>query len=150
MTTEQGKPLKEAEGEVEYAASFIQWFAEEAKRANGEIIPPIKPGSRILATREPIGVVAAITPWNFPMAMLTRKLGPALAAGCTGVIKPANNTPLSAFCAADAGKTGRRTGWGTQRSRREYARNQRRDYGQPGRAKNLLHRLDIGWQNAGA
>ncbi|MGB3252878.1 NAD-dependent succinate-semialdehyde dehydrogenase [Buttiauxella gaviniae] len=97
MTTEQGKPLKEAEGEVEYAASFIQWFAEQAKRANGEIIPAIKPGSRILATREPIGVVAAITPWNFPMAMLTRKLGPALAAGCTGIIKPANNTPLSAF-----------------------------------------------------
>lgn len=97
MTTEQGKPLKEAEGEVEYAASFIQWFAEEAKRANGEIIPPVKPGSRIFATREPVGVVAAITPWNFPMAMLTRKLGPALAAGCTGVIKPANNTPLSAF-----------------------------------------------------
>lgn len=97
MTTEQGKPLKEAEGEVEYAASFIQWFAEQAKRANGEIIPPVKPGSRILATREPVGVVAAITPWNFPMAMLTRKLGPALAAGCTGVIKPANNTPLSAF-----------------------------------------------------
>ena len=97
MTTEQGKPLKEAEGEVDYAASFIQWFAEQAKRANGEIIPPVKPGSRILATREPVGVVAAITPWNFPMAMLTRKLGPALAAGCTGVIKPANNTPLSAF-----------------------------------------------------
>lgn len=97
MTTEQGKPLKEAEGEVEYAASFIQWFAEQAKRTNGEIIPPAKPGSRILATREPIGVVAAITPWNFPMAMLTRKLGPALAAGCTGIIKPANNTPLSAF-----------------------------------------------------
>ncbi|MCH9299645.1 succinate-semialdehyde dehydrogenase/glutarate-semialdehyde dehydrogenase [Pantoea allii] len=97
MTTEQGKPLKEAEGEVEYAASFIQWFAEQAKRANGEIIPPAKTGSRILATREPVGVVAAITPWNFPMAMLTRKLGPALAAGCTGIIKPANNTPLSAF-----------------------------------------------------
>ena len=97
MTLEQGKPLKEAEGEVDYAASFIQWFAEEAKRANGEIIPPVKPGSRILATREPIGVVAAITPWNFPMVMLTRKLGPALAAGCTGVIKPANNTPLCAF-----------------------------------------------------
>lgn len=97
MTAEQGKPLKEAEGEVEYAASFIQWFAEQAKRANGEIIPPAKPGSCILAMREPIGVVAAITPWNFPMAMLTRKLGPALAAGCTGIIKPANNTPLSAF-----------------------------------------------------
>lgn len=97
MTLEQGKPLKEAEGEVDYAASFIQWFAEQGKRANGEIIPPVKPGSRILATREPVGVVAAITPWNFPMAMLTRKLGPALAAGCTGVIKPANNTPLCAF-----------------------------------------------------
>ena len=97
MTIEQGKPLKEAEGEVDYAASFIQWFAEQGTRANGEIIPPAKPGSRILATREPIGVVAAITPWNFPMAMLTRKLGPALAAGCTGVIKPANNTPLCAF-----------------------------------------------------
>lgn len=97
MTAEQGKPLKEAAGEVEYAASFIQWFAEQAKRANGEIIPPAQPGTRILATREPVGVVAAITPWNFPMAMLTRKLGPALAAGCTGVIKPANNTPLSAF-----------------------------------------------------
>lgn len=104
MTSEQGKPLKEAEGEVEYAASFIQWFAEEAKRANGEIIPAIKPGSRILATREPIGVVAAITPWNFPMAMLTRKLGPALAAGCTGVIKPANNTPLSAFALVQLAK----------------------------------------------
>jgi succinate-semialdehyde dehydrogenase/glutarate-semialdehyde dehydrogenase len=97
MTAEQGKPLKEAEGEVDYAASFIQWFAEQAKRANGEVIPPAKAGSRIFATREPVGVVVAITPWNFPMAMLTRKLGPALAAGCTGVIKPANNTPLSAF-----------------------------------------------------
>ncbi len=97
MTAEQGKPVKEAEGEVLYAASFIQWFAEQAKRVNGEIIPPAKAGSRILATREPVGVIAAITPWNFPMAMLTRKLGPALAAGCTALIKPANNTPLSAF-----------------------------------------------------
>ncbi|KAA3667831.1 NAD-dependent succinate-semialdehyde dehydrogenase [Pectobacterium carotovorum] len=97
MTAEQGKPVQEAEGEVAYAANFIQWFAEQGKRANGEIIPPAKPGSKIYATREPVGVVAAITPWNFPLAMLTRKLGPALAAGCTGVIKPANNTPLSAF-----------------------------------------------------
>ncbi|VEB95207.1 Succinate-semialdehyde dehydrogenase [NADP(+)] GabD [Cedecea lapagei] len=104
MTLEQGKPLKEAEGEVEYAASFIQWFAEQAKRANGEVIPPAKSGSRIFATREPVGVVAAITPWNFPMAMLTRKLGPALAAGCTGVIKPANNTPLSAFALLELAK----------------------------------------------
>nr|WP_113865381.1 NAD-dependent succinate-semialdehyde dehydrogenase [Brenneria salicis]NMN93153.1 succinate-semialdehyde dehydrogenase/glutarate-semialdehyde dehydrogenase [Brenneria salicis ATCC 15712 = DSM 30166]RBP65233.1 succinate semialdehyde dehydrogenase [Brenneria salicis ATCC 15712 = DSM 30166]RLM31730.1 succinate-semialdehyde dehydrogenase (NADP(+)) [Brenneria salicis ATCC 15712 = DSM 30166] len=97
MTAEQGKPVKEAEGEVIYAANFIQWFAEQAKRINGEIIPPAKAGSRIYATREPVGVVVAITPWNFPLAMLARKLGPALAAGCTGVIKPANNTPLSAF-----------------------------------------------------
>lgn len=104
MVAEQGKPLKEALGEVEYAASFLQWFGEEAKRANGEIIPPVKPGSRILATREPVGVVAAITPWNFPLAMLTRKLGPALAAGCTGLIKPANNTPLSAFALLELAK----------------------------------------------
>ncbi|KHT41407.1 NAD-dependent succinate-semialdehyde dehydrogenase [Pectobacterium brasiliense] len=97
MTAEQGKPVEEAEGEVVYAANFIQWFAEQGKRANGEIIPPAKSGSKIYATREPVGVVVAITPWNFPLAMLTRKLGPALAAGCTGVIKPANNTPLSAF-----------------------------------------------------
>ncbi|MFJ5333365.1 NAD-dependent succinate-semialdehyde dehydrogenase [Pectobacterium sp. CHL-2024] len=97
MTAEQGKPVEEAQGEVVYAANFIQWFAEQGKRANGEIIPPAKPGSKIYATREPVGVVVAITPWNFPLAMLTRKLGPALAAGCTGVIKPANNTPLSAF-----------------------------------------------------
>ncbi|MCL6396712.1 NAD-dependent succinate-semialdehyde dehydrogenase [Pectobacterium carotovorum subsp. carotovorum] len=97
MTAEQGKPVQEAEGEVVYAANFIQWFSEQGKRANGEIIPPAKPGSKIYATREPVGVVVAITPWNFPLAMLTRKLGPALAAGCTGVIKPANNTPLSAF-----------------------------------------------------
>lgn len=107
MVAEQGKPLKEALGEVDYAASYLQWFSEEAKRANGEIIPPAKSGSRILATREPVGVVVAITPWNFPLAMLTRKLGPALAAGCTGLIKPANNTPLSAFAllqlAKDAG-----------------------------------------------
>jgi len=104
MVAEQGKPLKEALGEVEYAASFLQWFGEEAKRANGEIIPPVKAGSRILATREPVGVVAAITPWNFPLAMLTRKLGPALAAGCTGLIKPANNTPLSAFALLELAK----------------------------------------------
>lgn len=104
MVAEQGKPLKEALSEVDYAASFLQWFGEEAKRANGEIIPPVKAGSRILATREPVGVVAAITPWNFPLAMLTRKLGPALAAGCTGLIKPANNTPLSAFALLELAK----------------------------------------------
>ena len=97
MVTEQGKVLAEASGEVAYAASFIEWFAEEAKRANGKTIPSPKAGNQILTFKEPVGVVAAITPWNFPLAMLTRKLGPALAAGCTAVIKPANETPLSAF-----------------------------------------------------
>ncbi len=96
MTAEQGKPLAEALGEVDYAASFIKWFSEEARRINGEIIPPFKANSKIFATREPVGVVVAITPWNFPMAMLARKLGPALAAGCTAIIKPANETPLCA------------------------------------------------------
>ncbi|KFK93795.1 MULTISPECIES: NAD-dependent succinate-semialdehyde dehydrogenase [unclassified Serratia (in: enterobacteria)] len=97
MVTEQGKVLSEATGEVAYAASFIEWFAEEAKRANGKTIPATKAGNQIFTFKEPVGVIAAITPWNFPLAMLTRKLGPALAAGCTAVIKPANETPLSAF-----------------------------------------------------
>ncbi|KGT89524.1 succinate-semialdehyde dehydrogenase [Erwinia typographi] len=97
MVSEQGKVHGEAMGEVLYAASFIEWFAEEAKRANGKTIPTPKAGNQILTFKHPVGVVAAITPWNFPLAMLTRKLGPALAAGCTAVIKPANETPLSAF-----------------------------------------------------
>ena len=97
MVTEQGKVLSEATGEVAYAASFIEWFAEEGKRANGKTIPTPKAGNQILTFKEPVGVIAAITPWNFPLAMLTRKLGPALAAGCTAIIKPANETPLSAF-----------------------------------------------------
>jgi len=97
VVAEQGKVLAEAMGEVMYAASFIEWFAEEGKRAYGKTIPESKTGNRIITFKEPVGVVAAITPWNFPLAMLTRKLGPALAAGCTAVIKPANETPLSAF-----------------------------------------------------
>ncbi len=97
MVTEQGKVLSEAQGEVAYAASFIEWFAEESKRAYGQTIPATKAGNQIITFKEPVGVIAAITPWNFPLAMLTRKLGPALAAGCTAVIKPANETPLSAF-----------------------------------------------------
>lgn len=97
MVTEQGKVLSEATGEVAYAASFIEWFAEEGKRANGKTIPAPKNGNQIFTFKQPVGVIAAITPWNFPLAMLTRKLGPALAAGCTAVIKPANETPLSAF-----------------------------------------------------
>jgi succinate-semialdehyde dehydrogenase/glutarate-semialdehyde dehydrogenase len=101
MTMEQGKPLPEAMGEVRYGASFIEWFAEEGKRAYGDIIPPHVPGVRLLVTKEPIGVVAAITPWNFPNAMITRKVAPALAAGCTVVLKPSEETPLSALALAE-------------------------------------------------
>jgi len=101
MTAEQGKPLAEAKGEVVYGAAFLEWYAEEAKRVYGEIIPENAPGRRILATREPIGVVAAITPWNFPNAMITRKCAPALAAGCTVVVKPGEDTPLSALALAE-------------------------------------------------
>ncbi|MFV5455250.1 NAD-dependent succinate-semialdehyde dehydrogenase [Acinetobacter towneri] len=100
MTIEQGKPLSEALGEVKYAASFIQWFAEEGKRVYGDVIPTTNMGQRFLVTKEPVGVVAAITPWNFPLAMITRKAAPALAAGCTIVIKPANETPYCALAIA--------------------------------------------------
>lgn len=101
ITSEQGKPLTEARGEVLYGASFIEWFAEEAKRAYGDIVPEHLPGRRIFITREPVGVVAAITPWNFPIAMITRKAAPALAAGCAVVIKPAEATPLCALALAE-------------------------------------------------
>ena len=101
MTSEQGKPLAESRGEIAYAASFIEWFAEEGKRVYGDVIPEVKPGTRIVVTRQAIGVTAAITPWNFPAAMITRKVGPALAAGCTSVVKPAEATPLSALALAE-------------------------------------------------
>ena len=104
MTAEQGKPLKESMGEIVYAASFIEWFAEEGKRIYGDIIPQHAPGKRIVVTKEPIGVCAAITPWNFPAAMITRKCGPALAAGCTMVVKPATATPYSALALAELGE----------------------------------------------
>ena len=97
LTAEQGKPLNEARGEIVYAASFIIWAAEEAKRIYGETVPASHPDKRILVLRQPVGVTAIITPWNFPAAMITRKLGPALAAGCTVVVKPAEQTPLSAY-----------------------------------------------------
>lgn len=100
LTHEQGKPLAEARAEIAYAASFIEWFAEEAKRIYGEIIPSHRSDSRLVVIRQPVGVVAAITPWNFPAAMVTRKLAPALAAGCTVVLKPATQTPLSALALA--------------------------------------------------
>jgi succinate-semialdehyde dehydrogenase/glutarate-semialdehyde dehydrogenase len=97
MTAEQGKPLIEAKGEVQYGASFIEWFAEEAKRVNGDVLPSPWADRRMLALKQPIGVCASITPWNFPIAMITRKVAPAIAAGCTIVIKPAEQTPLSAL-----------------------------------------------------
>jgi succinate-semialdehyde dehydrogenase/glutarate-semialdehyde dehydrogenase len=100
LTLEQGKPLPEAKGEILYAASFIEWFAEEAKRVYGDTIPSHKRDARIIVTKEPIGVVAAITPWNFPAAMITRKVGPALAAGCPCIVKPAPETPYSALALA--------------------------------------------------
>lgn len=100
LSREQGKPLAEAMGEVVYAASFLEWFGEEAKRAYGDVIPSHKADARIIVVKEAIGVVAAITPWNFPLAMVTRKVGPALAAGCTMILKPSEETPLSAFALA--------------------------------------------------
>ncbi|RTF70099.1 NAD-dependent succinate-semialdehyde dehydrogenase [Serratia marcescens] len=101
MTAEQGKPLAESRGEIAYAASFIEWFAEEGKRVYGDTIPQPQAGRRIIVQKEPIGVFAAITPWNFPAAMITRKAAPALAAGCTLVVKPANETPYSALAMAE-------------------------------------------------
>lgn len=101
MTAEQGKPYAEAMGEVAYGASFVEWFAEEAKRVNGETLPTFDNNRRLLVLREPIGVCAAITPWNFPLAMITRKVAPALAAGCPVIIKPAELTPLTALAAAE-------------------------------------------------
>ncbi len=101
MTAEQGKPLPEAKGEVAYGASFVEWFAEEAKRVNGETLPQFDNNRRLLVLKQPIGVCAAITPWNFPLAMITRKVAPALAAGCPVVIKPAELTPLTALAAGE-------------------------------------------------
>jgi len=97
LTAEQGKPLSEALGEIRYAASFVSWFAEEGKRAYGDVIPATDPSKRIVVLKQPVGVAAAITPWNFPAAMVTRKIGPALAAGCTVVLKPAEQTPMTAI-----------------------------------------------------
>ena len=101
MTAEQGKPFAEAKGEVAYGASFVEWFAEEAKRVNGETLPQFDNNRRLMVIKQPIGVCAAITPWNFPLAMITRKVAPALAAGCPVVIKPAELTPLTALAAAE-------------------------------------------------
>src|SRR3546814_7460156 len=101
MTIEQGKPIAESRGEIVYGASFIEWFAEEGKRIYGDTIPGHQADKRLIVIKQPIGVTAAITPWNFPSAMITRKAGPALAAGCTMVLKPASQTPFSALALAE-------------------------------------------------
>ncbi len=142
MTAEQGKPLAESKGEIAYAASFIEWFGEEGKRIYGDTIPSHGADKRIVVTKEPIGVCAAITPWNFPAAMITRKGGPALAAGCTMVLKPATATPFSALALCElaeragvpAGVFSCVTGGAT--------RDRRRDDHEPDRAQADLHRLD--------
>jgi succinate-semialdehyde dehydrogenase/glutarate-semialdehyde dehydrogenase len=101
MTMEMGKPIAESRGEVVYAANFVDWFAEEGKRARGEVIPTYDATKRLLVLKQPVGVIAAITPWNFPQAMITRKVGPALAAGCAAIVKPASASPISALAAAE-------------------------------------------------
>ena len=149
MTSEQGKPLAEAAGEVDYAASFLEWFGGEAERIYGQIVPPMNPVNRVLVLRQPVGVTAAITPWNFPAAMLTRKLGPALAAGCTSVVKPASATPLTAALIVraieDAGTPPGVVNLITSRSSGMVAD---RLFGDSARPQDLVHRLDRGRQGA--
>ncbi len=117
MTAEQGKPLAESRGEVAYGAAFVEWFAEEGRRIYGDTISANNPNQRIVTLKQPVGVVAAITPWNFPIAMITRKVAPALAAGCTVVLKPATETPLCALALAALGETSRHPRRGVQRRR---------------------------------
>ena len=149
MTAEQGKPLAESKGEIAYAASFIDWFAEEGKRLYGDVIPTHQSDKRLLVLRQPIGVVAAITPWNFPAAMITRKAGPALAAGCTFVCKPAHQTPYSALAMAELGRrAGIPAGVLNIVTGMDARRHRRRNDFQPDRAQDHLHRLDRRRQEA--
>ncbi len=122
LTSEQGKPLAEALGEVDIGGAYVEFFAEEARRVYGETIPTQRPDARLLAIKQPIGVCGAITPWNFPCSMITRKVSPALAAGCTVVLKPANETPLTALALAGAGREGRRAQGRVQHPDRQFAR----------------------------
>ena len=114
ISMEQGKPLTESRGEIAYSAGYVEWFAEEAKRAYGEVIPEPVRGRKLIVVKEPVGVVATITPWNFPLAMLARKVAPAVAAGCTVVSKPDAATPLSALGLCRAGRAGGIAGGGLQ------------------------------------
>jgi succinate-semialdehyde dehydrogenase/glutarate-semialdehyde dehydrogenase len=142
LTLEQGKALSEARGEIAYGASFIEWFSEEAKRVYGDVIPGTKPDQRILVLKQPVGVVAAITPWNFPNAMITRKAGAALAAGCTVVIKPASATPFSALALAKLAERAGVPPRSSQRGNRP-GRSHRRRIDEPScRPQDLVHGLD--------
>ena len=148
MTAEQGKPLAESRGEIAYAASFIEWFAEEAKRVYGDTIPQNAKGRRILVLKEPIGVFAAITPWNFPSAMITRKAGPGWAAGCTGVIRPASQTPFSALALAVLAERAGHAAGRVQRADRPLRPDGRGTDQQPDGAQAVVHRLDRGGRQA--
>ena len=142
MTAEQGKPIAESRGEVAYAASFLEWFGEEAKRVYGDTIPGHQADKRIVVIKEPIGVVACITPWNFPLAMITRKAGPAIAAGCTVVLKPASQTPFSALALAELAERAGVPEGRVQRHHRIGGRDRRRADEQSDRAQAVVHRLD--------
>ena len=142
MTTEQGKPLAESRGEVAYAASFLEWFGEEAKRVYGDTIPGHQADKRIVVVKEPIGVVACITPWNFPLAMITRKAGPAIAAGCTVVLKPASQTPFSALALAELAERAGVPKGVFNVHHRIGVRDRRRADEQSDRPQAVVHRLD--------
>ena len=148
LTAEQGKPLFEARGEIAIGAAYVRWFAEEIRRAKGEIVPSPTTDRRLLVTHHPIGVVGAITPWNFPSSMLARKLAPALAAGCTVVAKPATDDALFRPRLGQALRRRRLSRRRGQHPHRLGARHRRRDHGEPGRAQGDLHRLDRGGQDA--
>ena len=148
MTAEQGKPLAESKGEIAYAAAFIEWFGEEGKRVYGDTIPAHASDKRIVVTKEPIGVTAAITPWNFPAAMITRKCGPALAAGCTMVLKPATATPYLGIGLVRIGRARRRAEGRLFLRHRRLERDRRRADLEPDRPQIDLHRLDRGRQIA--
>ena len=147
MTAEQGKPLAEARGEVAYGASFVEFYAEEAKRIYGETIPTHKKGGRIIVHKQPIGVVGAITPWNFPFAMITRKVAPAIATGCTVVVKPAPDTPLTALALAALAEEAGLPGWRLERHNRRCGGNRQGVDLEPAGARDRLHRIDPGGQD---
>ena len=142
LTLEQGKPFAEARGEIAYGSSFIEWFAEEAKRVYGDVIPATSADRRIVVIKQPIGVVAAITPWNFPNAMITRKAGAALAAGCTIVIKPAESTPYSALALAELAERAGMPKGSAQHYHRATRSRGRRAHFESRSTKTVLHRFD--------